>query len=86
MASIRQLKVSVDKVADTAKKLQGTLKTFEDKNTKELAAAKKALDGTGTGADAEVKAALDEASKAIADASAKLADAERKARDYAAKL
>lgn len=86
MANIRALKQSVAKVADTAKKLQGTLKTYEDKNKQQREVAQRALNETSTGADGAVAAALDEAGRAIADAAAKLADAEKRAREYAARL
>ena len=84
--SVKDLKETLKKVAEGADDFSTMLKQFVDKNAEDMAAAQKALDGTSTGTDNTVKAALNEAKAAIEEAKSAMSEAAAAARNYAARV
>lgn len=81
--SVQDLQDALARVAEQAESYSEQLKKFKAKNDEDLEDAMKVLEGTRSGADSDVQAALDEASESLDEAARAMSDAASAANDYA---
>ena len=86
MASVQQLRETVKKVAAEEKRLGEAIKKFESNNKQLMDSALKALAGTTTGADADVRNNIQQSIQAINEAVQSLNEGAQEAESYAQSL